>query len=64
MVDGFPKVRPGAPVKPLPWNAGGPAGAPTPGAAPGGPALPASAAAAAASAASGAAPAASQAKKG
>jgi membrane fusion protein, multidrug efflux system len=64
MVDGFQKVRPGAPVKPVPWNAGGPAGTPAPGAAAGGPALPASAAAAAASAASGAAPAASQAKKG
>jgi membrane fusion protein (multidrug efflux system) len=36
MVDGFQKVRPGAPVKPVPWNAGsGPAGtAAVPGAAP------------------------------
>ena len=25
MVDGFQKVRPGAPVKPVPWNAGNPA---------------------------------------
>lgn len=56
MVDGFQKVRPGAPVKPVPWNAGGgPAGtAAVPAAAP---ARPASAAAAPASAAS-------QAKKG
>lgn len=70
MVDGFQKVRPGAPVKPVPWNAGAPAtGAAAPAArAASVPALPASAAAAAASAASapasGAAPAASQAKKG
>jgi membrane fusion protein, multidrug efflux system len=32
MVDGFQKVRPGAPVKPVPWSAGtgpaGPAGSP------------------------------------
>jgi membrane fusion protein, multidrug efflux system len=25
MVDGFQKLRPGAPVKPVPWNAGNPA---------------------------------------
>lgn len=30
MVDGFQKVRPGAPVKPVPWNAGGPAASAAP----------------------------------
>ncbi|MBC5781892.1 efflux RND transporter periplasmic adaptor subunit [Ramlibacter sp. USB13] len=60
MVDGFQKLRPGAPVKPVPWGASsGPAGtAAVPASAP------ASAAAPAASAASAPASAASQAKKG
>jgi len=49
MVDGFQKLRPGAPVKPVPWRAGtGPAGtAATPAASAA--AAPASAAASAAS---------------
>jgi membrane fusion protein (multidrug efflux system) len=34
MVDGFQKVRPGAPVKPVPWNAAGAASAPAMGATP------------------------------
>ena len=58
MVDGFQKVRPGAPVKPVPWNASGTGPAGTA-------AVPASAPASAASApASAPASAASQAKKG
>lgn len=56
IVDGFQKIRPGAPVKPVPWNAAGPAGTP---------AAPASAAASgAAMPASAPASAASQPKKG
>jgi membrane fusion protein (multidrug efflux system) len=60
MVDGFQKVRPGAPVKPVPWSAGGPAA----GAGPAGTAAPSAArpASAAASAAQPASAAASQAK--
>jgi membrane fusion protein (multidrug efflux system) len=34
MVDGFQKLRPGQPVKPVPWSANGPAAAAAPGAAP------------------------------
>jgi len=48
MVDGFQKLRPGAPVKPVPWNAGSPAQA----AAAQGASAPAAAQAAPASAAS------------
>jgi membrane fusion protein (multidrug efflux system) len=62
MVDGFQKLRPGQPVKPVPWNAAtGPAGtsAVSAGPAASAPARPASAASAAAPAASAAASAAS-----
>jgi len=34
VVDGFQKMRPGAPVKPVPWTAGNPPGAATAQAAP------------------------------
>lgn len=57
MVDGFQKLRPGAPVKPVPWGA-----AAGPGGTAAAPAAPASAAAPAASAASAPAPAASSAR--
>lgn len=54
MVDGFQKLRPNSPVKPVPWNGGKTAGAPG---APGAAAAPAAASAPAAPAASSAAPA-------
>jgi membrane fusion protein, multidrug efflux system len=59
MVDGFQKLRPGAPVKPVAWNAGGPAAA-----AASAPASAASSASAKASAPAAAGSAASAAKKG
>jgi membrane fusion protein (multidrug efflux system) len=36
IVDGFQKIRPGGNVKPVPWNAGGPAAASAPASAPAG----------------------------
>lgn len=61
MVDGFQKVRPGAPVKPVPWNPGG-AGAAT-AAAPAAPAASAASAPASAASAPASAPAAAASQK-
>jgi len=43
VVEGFQKIRPGAPVQPIPWQQGAPGGAGSPGSAQGGAAAPAQA---------------------